>query len=373
MSPTPILDLEAALPAPRFPWAATIIGGLAAGVAMFAATTARPRLPNMNGILLIPALYVAIAAHELGHLLVARLVGMQPGGIAIGGFVFYKSGAHWVRRFDWRRMVSGGFAIPLSRTDEFRRARFAWMVAGGPLASILLSGASALFIVNRGNGAAEWAGTLFWASALTITSLLPISSGVNKSDGLRFWELLWHPKRSRAGIALLKIQTQDAQGVEPANWNANILRQAMEIDSAPEYSYCQLLACYRASDQGDEQGAAGYLENALAHSRRSGRLMRYCLSLEAACVSALVRHNAANARAWFECARKLRKPESGESVLGAIALCESRYQEAAQHFAKAIAFLDRRRLDSGLARFSKKKMGEYEKLCLEASQRSAVV
>jgi len=97
--------------------------------------------------------------------------------------------------------------------------------------------------------------------------------------------------------------------------------------------------------------------------------MRHCLSLEAASVVALAHHNAGAARTWLDRARILRKPESEEAVLGGIAFCENRYEEAAQHFANAIAFLDRRRLDSGLARFAKKKLAFYRDLSIEAYRR----
>jgi membrane-associated protease RseP (regulator of RpoE activity) len=68
---------------------------------------------GFNGFLILPALYVTVAIHELGHLAAGRTVGMRPGAIMIGGVAIFKSGAHWGIRFDYRCMFSGGGAKPL--------------------------------------------------------------------------------------------------------------------------------------------------------------------------------------------------------------------------------------------------------------------
>lgn len=368
MSPTPILDLESPPPEQRRSWFARTLGAAAGAAVVLALVNLPARFPAFNGLLLIPALYLAVAVHEVGHLLAGKLVDMEPGGINICGIAICKSGDRWVCRIDWRQF-GGGFAKPLPRKGELRPEQFAWMVAGGPVASILLTMVCSLFIARDGSGAHAWLGTLFWMAALTITSLIPYSTGVNKSDGARLWLLRVHPEDALPWMALLKVQTEEAHGIQPAGWDADLVQQMMATrTSAPEYSYIRLLACYRSADQTDEPAAAEHLENALAHSARSGPAMRHCLFLEASSVVALAHGNANAARTWLDRARKLRKPESEESVLGAIAFCEDRYEEAAQHFSNALAFFERRRLDSGLARFAKKKIRQYRALALKAGK-----
>jgi hypothetical protein len=63
-----------------------------------------------------------------------------------------KSGDNWTIHFD-RRFIIGGFFKPLPRVGQFRRDRFAWMVAGGPLASIALTAAFWLLSHKFGSGA----------------------------------------------------------------------------------------------------------------------------------------------------------------------------------------------------------------------------
>ncbi len=87
--------------------------------------------PAFNALLLIPAFYAAIAVHEMGHLVLGLLAGLDMGGIAVGGFLLLKSGENWVFRFD-RMWIGGGFFKPLMKATNFRASRCAWMVAGGP-------------------------------------------------------------------------------------------------------------------------------------------------------------------------------------------------------------------------------------------------
>jgi hypothetical protein len=68
--------------------------------------------PACNGLLLLPALYLVIAIHELGHLAAGRLAGLDTGGIAVGGFVFTKAGKNWTFRFDRRLRARRAFRRP---------------------------------------------------------------------------------------------------------------------------------------------------------------------------------------------------------------------------------------------------------------------
>src|SRR5215469_7757521 len=129
MSGTPILDREIKPPAMRRNWLATMIIATVAAVFCLAV----PIQPDPWWAL--PMLYASVAAHEVGHLLAAKLVGMEPGGIVIGGLMILRSGDRWVTRFVWRRILSGGLAKPLPKRGEYTSARYLWMVAGGPIAT----------------------------------------------------------------------------------------------------------------------------------------------------------------------------------------------------------------------------------------------
>ncbi len=135
--------------------------GIALGVLFSASQEINLRyLPDLNGFLFFPALYVAIAIHEAGHLLVGAIVDMPPGALVVGGIVIFKSGERWRVRFDPRLMFAGGFAKVLPSKDNFRLSSFGWMIAGGPLASFVLTVASEAGFVLYGRGTWGWIGTI---------------------------------------------------------------------------------------------------------------------------------------------------------------------------------------------------------------------
>jgi hypothetical protein len=222
--------------------------------------------------------------------------------------------------------------------------RYALCVAGGPIASVVFMLLCWLACIQYGSGDRDWIGSLFWVSLLTLLlAVIPITAGLNKSDSARLWQLIHHPERARAWIAILMIQTEEVDGLRPRDWSPETFQQMMQADAfGGEFLSCQFLAYYRCLDEGAETMALGHLENALAKSGRAGKSPvpyargsdrgRYraatvrepVLFLEAASASALTRKQAAQARTWCERACKLRKPVSLEVVSAGIAMCEGR-------------------------------------------------
>jgi hypothetical protein len=134
-----------------------------------------------------------------------------------------------------------------------------------------------------------------------------------------------------------------------------------------EYSYIQLLAFYRCTDEKKEQNALQHLENALARSASSSKVFRQCIFLEAASCSALSRGNVSQARTWLERTGEVREPASTDVAEAAIAIREQRYDDALRFLATARSRIERLKLDSGLARFAKEKLAEYEQMCESAA------
>jgi hypothetical protein len=91
--------------------------------------------------------------------------------------------------------------------------------------------------------------------------------------------------------------------------------------------------------------------------------LRHAIFLEAASASACIQKQCVQARTWRDRACKLRKPESLDAVEAGIAMCEGRFEAASQHWKAASAYVDRRKLDSGIVRFAKEKWAEFEAAC----------
>ena len=373
VSTTPILDLQEAPPKPRAGWIPTLIGlAIGFGIAFLPLATGILRAPlhwpAMHPLLLIPALYVAIAAHELGHLAAGRLAGLDAGGISVGAFVFVKSGKNWIFRFERKRWL-GGFLMPLTPPGDCRPWQFTWFLAGGPLASFALAAFAWLLWARGGDGAWDWAGTLLWvAGFMALMSGVPSSSGsLAKADSVRLWQFLRHPDAARRWMALVGIQTEEVSGVRPRDWNAELFERVLASDAGSgEYVFGQLLAYYRSLDEGRDEAAVQHLENALRESAVGGKAARHALFLEAAWASAGIRQQAGQAREWRDRACKVQAPRSLHAVEAAIAMCEGRYEDAEREWQEARAYLDRKRLDSGSCRFAKERWTGFEQECRAA-------
>jgi hypothetical protein len=385
-STTPILDLEKELPKPpRRSWLRRIAGYTAFVLTIMALDIGfrlasdlgrfdslhLPELPSLNGWLLLPALYVAILIHELGHLAAGVMVGMNPGGICVGGLMLAKSGDRWIFRFE-SRFLFGGFAIPLPAQREFRRARHAWMTAGGPLASILLTILCGLAIRVFGNGVWDWIATLFWSGVITVVpSVIPYSVKGHLSDEARLWQLLRNPDRARRWMAVVALQAENMNGVRPRDWSAEVMEQALEsADSEPYYAAVQLLAASRSMDQGDQDSALQHLENALAApSGNTQKSVLHACYLEASAMSAKERRNAAQARVWMDRAAALKAPSRPAQTAGVkarLAMAEGRFAEALDHWARFRDLIQKKLFDSGTARFAKDNIAEAESECRAA-------
>jgi hypothetical protein len=264
---------------------------------------------------------------------------MRPGAIVVGGIVIFKSGKRWLVRFDYRRIFSGGLAKVLPQKGDFRPASFGWMIAGGPFATFVFTLVCGLVGLRYGRGPWGWTDTLFWMALLiTVIPLVPVSRGLNRSDGARLWRLMRRPDQSRPWMALWALQTEETRGVLPRNWDAELIRQVLMADpSSGEYSYIQLLAFYRSTDEKKEQVALEHLENALARSANSSKVLRQCIFLEAASSSAWSRGNVSQARTWVERAGEVREPVSTDGVEAVIAIREERYDDALRFLAAARA------------------------------------
>ena len=350
MRETPILDLQRDPPKLRRAWAPIVFAA--------AIVLAVLRWNLHIDLWWIPLVYVGVTIHELGHLVAGKLVGLNPAAIMVGGLSIFKSGDRWVCRFDFRQLLGGGVAAPLARKGHSNRSK-AIMVAGGPLATLLLA---VIAGVTWG-----WTSSLCSINLFLLASTMLPVQGVNKSDIPRIWQLLRDPQGSEAWTALIQVQTQDMEGVLPRDWDPEIVAQMLQSDAkSGDYAYRQLLAFYRQLDLGDSEQALQHLETALASSALSGNLVRHLCFLEASASSALYRHNSAAACTWLARAIQVRRPVSRHGVEAAIAQAEGRYQDGLQSWDAALAYLVKRKLDSGLVRFAKRIIADHQQECRQA-------
>ncbi len=319
--------------------------------------TRRP-LP-INVLLVLPAFYVAIAIHELGHMVLGRLAGFSAGSISVGVFTFFHSNKRWAFQFNWRHWF-GGFCEPRPQKRGFSRLKTACLILGGPIFSGLMFASIAWSVFRFGNGAGQWLSTVGFAS-FCITALSAIPS--QGSDVRKLWDLARNSEHARSYMALVQLNADDANGIRPRDWSSELM-----VDVLADHSInAGFRAYHRCLDQGSDDAALQQLEFLLAQSGRATKRLRLAIFLEASIASAIMRKEAKQARVWLRRACKVRTPESMDATNAAIAMCEGRFSEAAQLWDAVKARVINRKLDSGTIRFALERWSRFSEECKAAS------
>ena len=68
-------------------------------------------------------------------------------------------------------------ALPLTQKDKFSPGQFAWLVTGGPIASLAFTVACAALSILHADHSGGRINILFWTALLTMTSLIPATCG----------------------------------------------------------------------------------------------------------------------------------------------------------------------------------------------------
>jgi hypothetical protein len=281
-------------------------------------------------------------------------------------------------RFSLRWLLNfGGFVVPLPASREFPQSRFAWFVAGGPIASILLTTVCWAAVHRSGDDAGDWIRTLLWTSVVFIvSSVTPFSIQGVRSDGLVLWQLWRKPEFTRRWMNFLTLRADEMKGVRPRDFDLELMKEVLDTTEAEAfYIFVQLYAWYWRVDQGDETGALEHLEKFLtsAGCGRSNALKRSSCQVAAA-ASASTRNNPAQARVWMERASKFGRPTAAESTEGIeahVAMIEGRYEDALAHWTAMRAHLTRRHGDSGIIRYLRSRIETGETECRAAMNRAS--
>ena len=256
---------------------------------------------------LIPVIAALSAgfAHEMGHIVAGWLLGFKVKQIKIGAF-------HLGRHARCGEPYCGdvitlGASILEPRVsdldDAMLRRRLWFLMAGGPLASLLLAAVlEAMQYIAQPGFLVSFSlhvGAAF-SGLLAIAASLP---DVNRrgifSDGARLLMLL--RKDAKAGRWLSNIRCQMAlnQGRHPRDWDqACVSRAAAVSDDSRDAYIARWLAYLWAAERQDITCATKYLEGALEVLSYSTPKMRDHLFLEAAVFQAWFRDNPSKALFW---------------------------------------------------------------------------
>ena len=264
------------------------------------------RLPNpMVYLALMPLILLALAFHELGHVVGGLLAGFRFISLVAGPLRVIAT-AQGVR-FGLNRNPDqgGGMATTLPMEDRNLQRRLLAAVGGGPLSNLLLAlvaGDLAIYLLPAVPELGALAGMTGLASlAIFLATVSPYNSGGALSDGAQLLSLLRGGPQAELRDPNLEIQAISIQGVRPRDWPITTLVKAfIGCDQKDDdWAAAGLLAYYHALDSGDTAAAGRFLEQVLDSYSTYSPSMRYNLALEAAFYQARLCQDPIQGRDWL--------------------------------------------------------------------------
>jgi hypothetical protein len=308
--------------------------------------THRPVGVIIGEFLLLMLLFPPIVlAHELGHALAGTLAGWRLQSLFIGPWRFLRDGRGTRLLVHRAYFYYGGAAVVVPRewgSDEQIRHSFRTMVAGGPLASLLVS--VALFAVLLGSSGTRgvtsgWHFLVFVGASMSLAifvgTLLPIrQSSRIRNDGL---QLIIARRRDRSGLrpldpairlgALVLMLTER----RPRDWTSEML----EILAASPLQQRQMFEYYHALDRGEIDRARDLLQAVLERSATAegfpGTRAREEAAIEAAIFEAAWRGDVEAAKRWLDAGEDARRRDPHAVGLASAALHAARRDRESAH------------------------------------------
>ncbi|MBC8163730.1 MAG: hypothetical protein H7Z42_21185 [Roseiflexaceae bacterium] len=341
------------------------IGALTGAVIGFAAVFTLIRLERSLGraifetnplallVILIGSWLLAILVHELGHLIAGMLGGMRPLLLVVGPLRVQREGDRLRVGFNRSLALAGGIAACAPPDDRNLRRRMAWMIAGGPVASLLLALAGAGLVALQNNSTLDAIGLVlaFMSGLICAVTLLPLRSGGFNSDGARLLMLARGGPTVDRYLANLALVASSLGGVRPRDWNPSLVEHAQAVpDDTIDHRSAQLMAYSHTLDQGDIQQAGTLLDDILANLDDWPAPFRPSVLLEAAYYAARHRQQPLQARQQLDQATSgtLVAPSTRLSAEATVLLAEGRAAEAAAKAEAGIRALNRA-IDAGSA------------------------
>jgi hypothetical protein len=280
------------------------------------------------------------AVHEIGHLMGGKLAKFRFHLLIIGPFKMMRRKERL--HLSWSRgAFFNGLAASLPEDDRQLRWRMLLFAVGGPLASLLLAllGTAVFFNYRRDIDFLLDNAWLVEGAALTaiisfiffLTAMKPgqYNNGM-PADGGRIITLLQGNETADRWCALVLLNGADILGQRPREWDAALVQKVLAItDGSYDTLSAKMLGYQWALDNGRIEDAAQLLDEALETWAAWVSGGRGRLALEKAYFIARHRHNALEARQWFDQVRRSRISQPlQQRAEAAILLAEGNHQAA---------------------------------------------
>ncbi|HEX7285253.1 MAG TPA: M50 family metallopeptidase [Candidatus Angelobacter sp.] len=314
-SPTPILDRQSPLPPPASRAAGALIPlavwfGLSFVTAFYMFGHPPVLQPFMKRVfagfnqdwtpvgfvLIVPlAIFLAVAIHELAHVLAGAAVGFRFNSLRIGRIQFDRPFRFSIYR--GKGTGSGGWASMFPVKQDKLVSRAVAMLFAGPAANLLTV---ALLLRSSASLGPFSSMFLLVSLALGVINLLPFRSRAVHSDGDRILMLLRNRSRGERWVAMLRLLAELRDGAMPESLSPAYLSKAIVVrDQSPDTVSAHSLAYSAAFHQHKDEEAAGMLEVCLQYSGYTAPVVRHALMTDAAVFQARRRRNPEVAQQWL--------------------------------------------------------------------------
>jgi Zn-dependent protease len=177
------------------------------------------------------AIFVNIFCHELGHVFAGWATEMKLHTFAVGPLRFSLRSGKWGCEFNPAGLWGGGAAglVPTHLRDM--RSRQVFMIAAGPIASLITAIlATAVALAAPGNAWApawkfcSWLATFAWVSA--VVNCIPMRPQDQYSDGAQIYQLLSNGPWSDVHMAFAMVASSLVTRLRPRDFDVAILNRA---------------------------------------------------------------------------------------------------------------------------------------------------
>ncbi len=229
-------------------------------------------LPQTSGFLrgqliLFGALYIAIAAHELGHIVAGLSVGMKLLAVRVGPFHMEIKDGRWrlISPASWKCLFQGGVRIIPPSPKDYKKSHAIWTGAGGPLANLAASGLALLALSSAKGSSYESAWKLLsYIAAICLVfflaNLIPVREASSYSDGAHIYQILsGNVMADFRRIAAMTVATR-ITAIRPRDFDISLIETTAANDALEPRiaAFLHLVACdyYFDREKMDEAGAA---------------------------------------------------------------------------------------------------------------------
>ena len=290
------------------------IGYVVGAYAMKASAAIPGEIVIAMAVLFLPAFFLVIGIHEGGHAWAGSKVGFDFRMYVVGPFMWNKEQGVW--KFSWNRNVNtmGGMVICLPTDTAEISKRFSKYAAGGPVASLLLTGvAYGLFrlisMLNTGAGIGLQIVSYFFLMVaflsliIFLVTAIPMHFGGFSSDGARVLRFLGGGDKARFEGLLLKIIASSSGGIRPALLDLDELNESKVLAdklNAPFGVYLHSFFYQVAFDRGDLDAAEQHLKEYIGEVNEIPQGLRGMVYLDGAFFYAFARKDLQQAMGYWE-------------------------------------------------------------------------